>query len=316
MRGHDRACVRGAAARRGYNLQAHVLAELRELYRYRELLWTFVVRELRIRYKNSVLGFFWSILNPLVTVLVMTVVFKYVLGVRVPNYSAYLLAAYLPFMFFQLALLDSAQSILSQLPLLKKIYFPREILPIGSVIANFLHFILAMGVFFAYLLFVWWLNPGENPFRATVVALPMLIVFQFCLTLGLALFISALNTFYEDVKYLVSVGLYLLFFLCPILYFVEQVYAAAHSPDIPPAWQDALFTAYNLNPIAMLLIGYRKLMLDPQPITVTRTGDVIETHNLPLDWGMLGIAGAVSVLVLILGYAYFNSVKWKFVERP
>lgn len=293
-----------------------MLSELKELYRYRELLWTFVVRELRIRYKNSVLGFFWSILNPLVTVLVMTVVFKYVLGVRVPNYSAYLLAAYLPFMFFQLALLDSAQSILTQLPLLKKIYFPREILPIGSVIANFLHFILAMGVFFVYLLFVWWLNPGENPFRATVIALPLLIGFQFCLTLGLALFISAMNTFYEDVKYLVSVGLYLLFFLCPILYFVEQVYAATHSPDIPPAWQDALFTVYNLNPIAMLLVGYRKLMLDPQPITITRTGDVIETHNLALDWGLLGIAGAVSVLVLVLGYAYFNSVKWKFVERP
>lgn len=293
-----------------------MLSELRELHRYRELLWTFVVRELRIRYKNSVLGFFWSILNPLVTVLVMTVVFKYVLGVRVPNYSAYLLAAYLPFMFFQLALLDSAQSILSQLPLLKKIYFPREILPIGSVIANFIHFILALGVFFAYLLFVWWTNPGENPFRATVIALPLLIFFQLCLTLGLALFISALNTFYEDVKYLVSVGLYLLFFLCPILYFVEQVYAASHSPDIPVEWQGPLFTAYNLNPIAMLLVGYRKLMLDPQPITVTRTGDVIETHNLPLDWGMLGIAGAVSVLVLVLGYAYFNSVKWKFVERP
>lgn len=293
-----------------------MLSELKELYRYRELLWTFVVRELRIRYKNSVLGFFWSILNPLITVLVMTVVFKYVLNVRVPNYSAYLLAAYLPFMFFQLALLDSAQSILTQLPLLKKIYFPREILPIGSVIANFLHFLLAMGVFFLYLLFVWWMNPGENPFRATVFWLPLLVLLQFCLTLGLALFISALNTFYEDVKYLVSVGLYLLFFLCPILYFVEQVWAATHSPDIPAQWQDTLFTIYNLNPIGMLLVGYRKLMLDPQPITVTRTGDVLETHYLPLDWTMLAIAGAVSVLVMVAGYAYFNKVKWRFVERP
>src|SRR5437867_4185033 len=97
--------------------------ELAELWRYRELLYTFVLRELRIRYKNSFLGFFWSILNPLLTVVVMTLVFKYVMGQRVPNYSAYILAAYLPYMFFQLSLMDSAQAILSQITLLKKIYF-------------------------------------------------------------------------------------------------------------------------------------------------------------------------------------------------
>ncbi len=287
--------------------------ELKELWRYRELLLTFVVRELRIRYKNSFLGFFWSILNPLVTVLVMTLVFKYVMGQQVPNYSAYVLAAYLPYMFFQLSLMDSSQSILSQISLLKKIYFPREILPIGSVLANFTHFMLAMSVFFAYLLFVWIMNPGESPFRATVIWLPLLMLMQLSLTLGLALIISALNTFYEDVKYIVSVGLYLLFFLSPIVYFVEQVYNA---PGIPEEHRGTVYFIYNLNPIAMLMTAYRKVMLDPQPIVMTRDGQTHEAGVLPLDPVLMTICAITCFGTLIFGYYLFNKKKWQFVERP
>lgn len=287
--------------------------ELRELWKYRELLLTVVLRELRIRYKNSYLGFFWSILNPLATVMVMTIVFKYVMGQQVQNYSAYVLAAYLPYMFFQLALLDSAQSVISQIPLLKKIYFPREILPIGSVLANFVHFLLAMVVFFVYLLFVWILNPGENPFRATVFYLPIIVLIQLALTMGLALAISAMNTFYEDVKYMVSVGLYLLLFLSPIMYFSEQVY---YANGIPEEQRGLVYTLYHLNPIAMLMTAYRKVMLDPQEVTVSRDGAVLDYPYMPLDWGMVGVSAAVSVGMLVFGYWLFNRKKWQFVERP
>jgi ABC-type polysaccharide/polyol phosphate export permease len=292
---------------------AAMRAELRELWKYRELLYTFVLRELRIRYKNSFLGFFWSILNPLLTVMVMTLVFKYIMGQQVPNYSAYILAAYLPYMFFQLSLLDSSQSILSQISLLKKIYFPREILPIGSVLANFIHFVLAMSVFFVYLLVVWLLNPGDNPFRGTVVFLPFLMIMQLALTLGLALIISALNTFYEDVKYLVSVGLYLLFFLSPIVYFAEQVYRA---PGIPDQYRDAVYFAYNMNPVAMLMTAYRKVMLDPQPVVMLRDGQPHDAGVLPLDPVLLGICVFVCFGTLLFGYHVFNRKKWQFVERP
>jgi ABC-2 type transport system permease protein len=287
--------------------------ELRELWKYRELLLTVVLRELRIRYKNSYLGFFWSILNPLATVMVMTIVFKYVMGQQVQNYSAYVLAAYLPYMFFQLALLDSAQSVISQIPLLKKIYFPREILPIGSVLANFVHFLLAMVVFFIYLLGVWLVNPGDNPFRATVFYLPIIVLIQLALTMGLALAISAMNTFFEDVKYMVSVGLYLLLFLSPIMYFSEQVY---YANGIPEDQRGFVYTLYHLNPIAMLMTAYRKVMLDPQEVTVSRDGAVLDYPYLPLDWGMVGVSAAVSVGMLIFGYWLFNRKKWQFVERP
>jgi ABC-2 type transport system permease protein len=287
--------------------------ELRELWRYRELLLTVVLRELRIRYKNSYLGFFWSILNPLITVLVMTLVFKYVMGQQVQNYSAYVLAAYIPYMFFQLALLDSAQSIVGQIPLLKKIYFPREILPIGSVLANFVHFLLAMVVFFVYLLFVWLLNPGDNPFRPTVFYLPVIVILQLALTLGLALFISALNTFYEDVKYIVSVGLYLLLFLSPIMYFSEQVYYASGIAD---AQRPLIYNLYHLNPVAMLMTAYRKVMLDPQKVTMSRDGTVLNYPYIALDWRMVGVCAVVCFATLIFGYWVFNRKKWQFVERP
>lgn len=287
--------------------------ELRELWRYRELLLTVVLRELRIRYKNSYLGFFWSILNPLATVFVMTVVFKYVMGQQVQNYSAYVLAAYIPYMFFQLALMDSAHSVVSQTPLLKKIYFPREILPIGSVLANFVHFLLAMLVFFVYLLVVWWLNPGDNPFRSSVFYLPIIVVMQLCLTMGLALIISALNTFYEDVKYMVGVGLYLLLFLSPIMYFSEQVYYAG---GIPEGSRNLVYWLYNLNPIALLMTAYRKVMLDPQEVTMSRDGAVHDYPYLPLDWAMVGVCAAICLATLIFGYWLFNRKKWQFVERP
>lgn len=287
--------------------------ELKELWRYRELLLTFVLRDLRVRYKNSVLGFFWSLLNPLATVLVMTVVFEYVLGFTTPNYSAYLLAAYLPWAFFQMTLLDSSQTVLLHMPLIKKIYFPREILPLSAVLANLVHFLLALAVFFLYLGSVWAIHPGESPFTWRIALVPLLMVGNLALVTGLALLIAAWNAFYEDVKYMLAVGLYLLFFLCPIMYFSEQV-ANVHS--LPPEGRRAVYVAYHLNPVATYLTAYRELLLKEQGVEIrTKSGtDVLPPHRLE-PW-LLGAAFGSSFLVLWAGYAHFNRKKWEFVERP
>lgn len=282
-----------------------MLKELKELWAYRELLWTMVEREIRIRYKNSFLGFLWSLINPLVTVAVMTFVFTKILRNDTPSFSAYVLAAYLPFTAFQFALLDSSQSVLGSLPIIRKVYFPREIMPLASVISNFIHFLLSLGVFFLFLLGVYMLNPGQLPFPKTLVLLPVLLVFHFALTLGFALIVSALNTFYEDVKYILSISLYLLFFLTPVMYFSEQV---AHAKGLP----DWAFTLFMLNPVALMCTLYRQVMLDPP---------LIRTHsevlpNLALEPWLIGLGALVSLLTLVGGYAFFNRVKWKFVERP
>lgn len=268
-----------------------------------------VERELRIRYKNSFLGFFWSLLNPVITMAVMWAVFRFFLGNRTPSFSAYIFAAYLPYMFFQMALMDSAQSVISALPVVKKVYFPREILPLATVASNLVHFLLAFVVYFAYLFVVWLRHPGISPFTPMIFWLPVLLIIHLALTTGLALFVSALNTFYEDVKYMLGVTLYLMFFLSPVMYFSEQVrYTRAFSE--PTA--QLVYVVYHLNPIAMLCTAYRKVMLAPvHPYVGDR-----QLPILPLDLPLLGVTAAVSLATLVGGYAFFNRMKWRFVERP
>jgi len=282
-----------------------VWAEAKELWNYRMLLFSMVDRELKIRYKNSFLGFFWSMINPLITVTVLTVVFKYLARNEVPNYSAYILAAYLPYMFFQMAIMDSAQSVLSNLSLIKKIYFPREILPLAAVVGNFIHFLLAMVVFFVYLLIIAVFSHDFSVFQWSSVYLPLLLVINFLLAAGLGLLFSALNTFYEDVKYLVGIALYLNFFLSPIMYFGEITYYG-HSYK--------LYFLYHLNPIAEMSEAYRKVLLAPQPVVIKDFPKPMPA--LPLDWTLLWICAAFSVAVFFLGYHVFNRMKWRFVERP
>lgn len=285
-----------------------MLNELRELYRYRELLWTLVLRELRVRYKNSYLGFFWSLIVPLITVAVLTIVFKRVMGMVIPNYSAYVLAAFLPWTYFQTALLDSSQSVLAQIQLVKKVYFPREVLPLAAVLANLVHFLLALAVFFVYLL-----GYVGAPLLPSVALLPVLVFFQTLLIAGLSLIVSCLNVFYEDTKYIVSIGLQLMFYLVPVIYFSEQVY---HAQLVAPEWQRWVYLVYHLNPIAMLLTAYRKILLPP--ISVQQVGAVQRQSftSLPMDWGLLALACGVSVLTFVVGYAFFNKRKWDFAEQP
>jgi len=277
--------------------------ELKELWKFRELLFSMVERELKIRYKNSVLGFFWSLLNPLITMVVLTLVFKYIAGLGGNSYGAYILAAMLPYLFFQQAILDASMSVLGNVQLVKKIYFPRECLPLAAVLGNLVHFLLALGVFFIYLLGVWIVNPGESPFRWTTIFLPILILINTALATGIALIVSALNTFYEDVKYIVQVVLYLMFYLCPIVYFSEQV---THRTT------PLVSFLYHLNPMATLCTAYRKVLLAPHDVVVSN-GTI---PAAPIDWPMLGIATAVSFGTLFFGYRVFNRLKWRFVERP
>jgi ABC-type polysaccharide/polyol phosphate export permease len=282
-----------------------VWGEVKELWKYRGLLWSMVRRELTVRYKNSFLGFFWSMINPLLTVLVLTFVFKVIQKNHTPNFSAYVLAAYLPYMFFQQAIMDSAQSILSSLSLIKKIYFPREIIPLASIIANYIHFCLALVVFFIYLFALYVYGGMKVPtFMWTTIYLPILLVINFLLATGIGLWVCAINTFYEDVKYLVGTILSLLFFLSPIMYFSEAVYYPERNLNH--------YFLFHLNPIATLSMSYRKILLAPQPVDVGG----VSYPAMPLSWKLIGITGIFSVLVFFYGYHVFNKWKWRFVERP
>ena len=277
--------------------------ELKELYRYRYLLSQLVVRDIKVRYKNSFLGFFWSLANPLLQVATMTVVIKYVMRLELPNYSAYLLVGYLPWMFFQMALLDSSQVVLAHRDLLRKVYFPREVLPLSIVAANLIHYILALVVFFAYLLFYRVFLHGA-PMTISVLWLPLLMALQTALVIGLSFFISCLNVFYEDVKYVLTALLNVFFYLTPVMYPAELVAAKLHSP--------LLYKLYLLLPMNAITDAYRKTLLPPVTALPIR-GTVVK--GMPLDLGPLAAAAILCVLIAVAGYAYFNARKWVFAER-
>jgi ABC-type polysaccharide/polyol phosphate export permease len=294
--------------------------ELKELWRYRQLLISMVRRELRIRYKNSIFGFMWSFINPLITVLVMTFVFKYVYQNTQPNWSAYVLSAYLPYTFFQMALMDSSQSVIASLPLIKKIYFPREILPLAYVFANFIHLVLAMCMFFCYLAVIYILDPRSLPFQATTLYLPIVMLFNLFLVIGFSLLISALNVFYEDVKYLVGIVTYMLFFMCPIMYGIESVYYRFTDMNSHGRYFYAL---YMLNPIATMIAAYRRCLLAPQPYVKHIAADPVrhiteQTFTqapVELSWKLILVSFALSIFFMWYGYRVFNKFKWRFVER-
>jgi len=282
-----------------------MINELKELYKYRDLLKQLVARDLKVRYKNSILGFFWSLANPLVQVATITIVVKYVMRLEIPNYSAYLLVGYLPWVFFQMALLDSSQVILLHRDLLRKVYFPREVLPLSVVIANLIHFLLAMVVFFAYLLFYRYFLHGA-PVMVSALWLPVLLILQVLLISGLSFFISCMNVFYEDTKYVLMVLLNVAFYLTPVMYPAELVYYR-----LPESLRSIAFKVYMLNPVNLLTDVYRKTLLPPFHGGIRG----VEVRNMPVDHSMLAIAAVICLAVAVLGYAFFNARKWVFAER-
>ncbi len=197
--------------------QTRVRHELAELYRFRGLLWQLVRRDLKVRYKNSRLGFLWSIAPPLMQVACITFAFRHAttFAARFDSYSAFVLVAMIPWTYFQTAILDSSQSILLMFGVIKKVYLPREIIPLATAISNFIHFLMSWTVFFLYVVF--YLHAKILP---TVIWMPYLLFVQFMLVTGLSLLISCMNVFYEDVKYMVNITLGLFLFLLPIMYVV------------------------------------------------------------------------------------------------
>jgi len=283
-----------------------MIEELKELARYKDLIRQLVIRDLKVRYKNSVLGFFWSLANPLIQVATIWLVVKYILRLEMPNYSAYLLVGYLPWVYFQMALLDSSQVVLTHRDLLKKVYFPREVLPISVVLANLVHFLLALVILFAYLMFYRLFLHGA-PIMMSALWLPALILLETLLITGITFFVSCLNVFYQDTKYLLSALLSVMFYLTPVMYVAELVYVR-----IPEAHRRLLYHIYLANPLNMLTDAYRKTLLPPFTAQAMRG---MKISSLPLDYAMLGVAALVCLLVAVVGYKFFNSRKWVFAEH-
>jgi len=267
---------------------------LKELWRYREVLWLLTARDLKIRYRNSVLGFFWSLLNPLLQVGILVVVFRFIVRVEEENYSFKVLSCYLGWMFFLQAILDGSVCVAQNIELVRTTYFPRLILPLSSLASNFVHFVLAMAV----LSVIFFIHPVHVPWYC-VLLFPLVVAVQMVLMSGLILIVSALSVFYTDIRYLVQHLLQIAFFLSPILYSTKLV-------EETDRFSPGLKTAYWCNPLAPIMAAYRWILLQGA-----------ELKHLPYAdfWWSAGLACGVSLALLAIGLLLFGRLQWAFAEH-
>ena len=222
------------------------------LYRSRELIYNLVQRELKARYKNSVLGFVWSLLNPLGMMVVFTIVFSVLMpNNSVPNYPIFLLCGLLPWNFFSASIMTGTNSIVANGNLVKKVYFPREVLPIATVLANLVNFLLALVVLFAAMLLF------RMPLSPWLVLLPVVILIQTLFTLGIVLLLSTVQVFYRDTLIVLDVILLAWFFLTPVFYPITYL---PTSYEVMGMTIDVQRLMYILNPMASLINMYRDIL--------------------------------------------------------
>ena len=262
-----------------------MLHNLRQLIRYRGLIQTLVARELKVRYRGSVLGFFWSFINPLLLLLIYTFVFKFVLvGFRgdIEPYAVFLFCGLLPWTWFSSSLLDASGVLIAGGNLIKKVLFPAEILPIVAVLANMIHFLLGLPILGLFLIYY------AVPLRlAEVVWFPLVLVVQLLLTLSLALIASALTVHFRDIKDILSNLMTFWFFSTPIIYPMSLV------PRGGKFFMD-------LNPFTHLAVSYQEILFYDGPYG---------------HWKWLLALGVGATGLFFVGYFLFDRLRDSFAEE-
>lgn len=263
------------------------------LWQYHDLIRNLVIRDLKVRYKNSVLGVLWSLMNPLLMMMVFTVVFTVMAPVRsasVQNFPVFMLCGLLPWNFFTASVMGSTVSIVVNAPLLKKVYFPREVLPISMVLANLVNFLIALLVLFAMILLF------HLPLTIWLLYLPLIILIQLIFTLGIGFFLATVNVFYRDTQQIMDVLMLAWFFVTPIFYPIDI---------LPRSYQlfgfslDVWRLAYILNPMASLIANYRVILYTGAPPA--------------LDF--LIRTAVTAGVVFLVGWFVFNRYSWRFAEE-
>lgn len=213
---------------------------LSESLRYRDLLWNLVATELKVKYRGSVLGFVWSLLNPLALILIYSVAFSYILRIQIERFTVFLIAGILPWGFFASSANASTISLMVNASLLKKVSFPREIIPAATVTFNLIQMLLALAVFLPSLLVI----RGYLPW--TLVFYPAVLGLQVLFVIGVALALSSLTVIFRDLRHLTEVGLTMLFWLTPIVFHISMV---------PPA----LAPVFAANPMTAFVSAYQDI---------------------------------------------------------
>lgn len=268
-----------------------MIEKLKDLWVHRELLWNMTVKELKVKYKRSVLGFVWSFVTPMIMLAVFSLVFALLMqGGSMNWFAVYLMSGLIPWLFFVSSLTQSVGSVVSNPGLVKKVYFPREILPLAAVGANVFHFLMQMLVFFAFLLMIRW------HFSIYLLLFPLVLLLEVVFALGMSLFVSAANVYLRDVQHFVEVATMAWFWLTPIVYTMGTLTSVAGKYT----------TLYLLNPMANIVLMWQYIIYNPQQYGPTAA------YIAP--WGIVYTA-VLSLFLLVASYYYFTRSERGFAEQ-
>jgi len=301
------------------------MKELAELWRYREVLFNLVRRNLRVRYKNSVLGFLWSMLNPLMQIGVWYFVFKIILENPEKNYMAFLITGFLPWLFFNQTVLDSTACVTQEMALVKKAYFPRAILPLSALLSNVVHLTLAFVVLLG--LFAIWRVDVNVHYLLVIPATLLLATFAY----GLSAMLAAWSVFYADVKFIIGNLLSLWFFLTPVIYPLgnflgKQVTGKEWLTQTIAEWLPHIKQIYLLDPVSVCVLAYRSGLLQggQNPIVVTsgptrspEEAAAMQAHLQALYpiWHYVLGAAVIAIAFAVVGHLIFHRMSYLFAER-
>lgn len=238
-------------------------------------------RELRGRYKGSILGFMWTFINPLLQLGVYTVVFSIIMHTDIEKYYLFLFIALIPWIFFNTCLTGGTRVIFSQEDMVKKIYFPREVLPIAFVSSQFINMLLAFIVIFFVVLL-----SGIGININVLIYLPLIMIIEYVLALGITMFGAAITVYIRDLEQIFNIIGMAWMYMTPVLYSIDMV-------------PEELRGLYNLNPMTPIVVAYRDILYYKKPPQIKT----------------LASAMVLGILVLIIGCITFNKLKRRFAEE-
>ena len=251
-----------------------------EILKYRDLIKNLVSRDFKTRYKRSYLGILWSLLNPLLIIIVYTFAFDYIMRIRVKDFPIFFMCGYLPWSYLAASLGLALTSLSESGYMIKAVYFPREILPLSTILSCLVHFLITFLFVFPVLMIF-----GYFPTWA-ILALPVIILLQSLFTFGLCLFLSSIHVYFRDIRYILDVILTIWFWVTPIAYPVSLI-------------PDQFLFVYKLNPMTLFVTAYRDVLISG-------------SFPIPRYWLALSIAVMIS---LALGYFPFLRVKKRLAEE-
>ncbi|MGB5685605.1 MAG: ABC transporter permease [Candidatus Electrothrix sp.] len=252
-----------------------------QLIYLRDLLRELIIRDLKLRYKRSILGIAWTLVNPLTQLLVLLFVFNSVIQLDIPHYTSFLFSGLIIWYWFHGGLIQATGSIVANRDLIRRPGFPSPILPVVAVLSHLIHFLLALPVLIVFLII------DDSSITGAIVVLPLIIALQFLVTLSISYAVAAFHVTFRDTQYMLGVLLNFLFYLTPIFYELEAV-------------PDRFRPFYNLNPMAHLIDAYRDILIQ----------GILPQH--PVSLIMIAFLGTV---LLIIGHGYFVRASYTFVEE-